>query len=123
VWHTWIDYEKFNRLIREYYVDKEEKAKAKVASLLTAGAGAENEGGSQENKQSDKDKAAEDKAREEAQALAGGVDVIDPKSKSTPLNGFGKQEQQPLSAPFAFTSEDYMLPTPEWAVFRNKLGT
>jgi len=76
IWHTWIDYEKFNYLIRKYYDDKE----AHLARLLEEGA--ESKGSATE---------------EQASASA--------------------------SVPFTFTSSDYMLPTPEWAAYKNQLNT
>ena len=74
VWHTWIDYEKFNSLIKKYYEEKD----AAAARLL------ETEGN-------------------ESKGSAADADA--------------------LLEPFAFTSDDYMLPTPEWAAYKNNLNT
>lgn len=60
-WHTWIDYDKFNKLITRYHAEQ-------------AAAGESKEG------------------------------------------TYGDEV-------FSFTSTDYMVETPEWAVYKNKLGT
>ena len=67
-WHTWIDYQKFNSLIKKYYEEKE--------------------------------------------ATVGGDEF-----KGSAADGAAPPE------PFTFTSDDYMLPTPEWAVYKNVLNT
>ena len=43
-----------------------------------------------------------------AEAKGDGAEIVDP---------------QAPDAPFSFTSTDYMLPTPEWAVYKNALNT
>ncbi len=69
VWHTWIDYDKFNKLAQKYYADRDARI---------------------------------------AKSIAEGVQPTD-----EAIN----------SLPFDFTSVDYMVATPEWAVYKNQLNT